>query len=272
MNDVVSKALANGEQAHRSEWVDHLARAGLVAYGVVHLLIAWVALQLAFGGSNREASSKGAFAELASQPFGTVALWAVAVGLVLLVLWRVLEAAVGHQDEDDSKRWRKRAGSATKAVLYAVLAFTAIRMLVGGGGGGGGRSMTGTVMSWPGGQVLVVLAGLGVLAYAGWTAWRGWQEKFLEHLDHEGRAGEVGEAYRWFGKAGYLVKGLATGIIGVLVVHAGWTHQGKEDKGLDDALRTVLEQPFGPYLLAAVAAGLACYGLFNFARAAHLDR
>lgn len=271
MNDVAGTVRTTGERAHRSEWVDHLARAGLVAYGVVHLLITWVALQLAFGGSTREASSSGAFAELASQPFGSVALWAVAVGLLLLVVWRVLEAAFGHQDDDGADLWRKRAGSGVKAVLYGALALTAVRTLL-GDGGGGGSSLTGTVMSWPGGQALVVAAGVAVVAYAGWTAYRGWSEKFLEHLDAQGRAGETGDAYRWFGKVGHLVKGLATGIVGVLVVHAGWTHEGKEDKGLDDALRTVLEQPFGPVLLAAVAAGLACYGLFSFARAAHLDR
>lgn len=253
--------------------MDHLARAGLVAYGVVHLLIAWVAVQLAFGESGRQASSTGAFAELASQPFGTVALWALSVGLWLLVLWRVLEAGFGHEDEEGSDRLRKRAASALKAFLYGALALSAVKVLISGSGSGsGGKSTTGTVMSWPGGQWLVVLAGLAVIGYAGWTAYRGWSEKFLEHLDHEGRMGEIGDLYRWFGKIGYIVKGISIAIVGGLVVHAGWTHEGKDDEGLGDALRTVLEQPFGPYLLTAVAAGLACYGLFCMARARHLDR
>src|SRR5690606_4744561 len=148
-------------------------------------------VQLAFGESGRQASSTGAFAELASQPFGTVALWAVAVGLVLLVVWRLLEAAVGHRDEDDKDQWRKRAASVLKAALYGVLAFTALKTLL-GDGGGKGRSMTGTVMAWPGGQWFVVAAGLAVLGYSGWTAYRGWSEKFLEHLDQQGRIGEIG--------------------------------------------------------------------------------
>ena len=271
MTDIAKNLKHTGKQAHESPWMDHLARAGLIAYGVVHLLIAWVAVQLAFGESGRQASSKGAFAELASQPFGTVALWALAVGLVLLVLWRVLEAAFGHQDEEGTDRLRKRAASALKALLYGVLAFTALKTLL-GDSSGKGKSMTGTVMGWPGGQWLVALAGVAVIGYAGWTAYRGWSEKFLENLDQQGRMSEIGDAYKWFGKIGYIVKGIATGIVGGLVVHAGLTHSGKQDKGLDDALRTVLEQPFGPLLLSAIAAGLACYGLFCFARARHLDR
>jgi len=246
-----------------------------VAYGVVHLLIAWVALQLAFGGTSQEASSKGAFEELSSHPFGTVALWAVALGLVLLVVWRLVEAAFGHLDEPEGKdRWLRRATSAGKAVVYGALAASALGVLL-GSGGSGGKPVTARVMGWPGGrwpggQWLVVLAGLGVLAYACWAVWHGWTDRFLRKLDHRGRTGEVGEVYRWLGKVGHVAKGISVGIVGALVVHAGWTHEG-DDEGLDDALRTVRDQPFGPYLLAAVAIGLACYGLFAFAQARHLD-
>lgn len=268
--DIGNSVKGSGERAEDSEWMDHVARAGLVAYGVVHLLIVWVTFQLAFGDWDRKASTSGAFHALAEKPFGTAALWALAVGLVLLVVWRVTEAAFGHQDEG-SDRTKKRAGSALKAVLYGLLAASALQILL-TSGGGGGKSLTGTVMSWPGGQWLVVVGGLAVIGYGGWTAYRGWSEKFLENLDAQGRIGEVGDAYKWFGKIGYIVKGLAIALVGVLVVRAGWTHSGKEDQGLGDALRTLLQQPFGPWLVAAVGLGFGCYGLFCFARARHLDR
>ena len=127
-------------------------------------------------------------------------------------------------------------------------------------------------MGWPAGQWLVALGGVVILVYGGLTVYRGWSDKFLENLDQQGRMSEISDAYKWFGKVGYIAKGISIGLIGALVVHAGVTHSGKKDKGLDDALRTLLEQPFGPVMLAAVAAGLGCYGLFAFARARHLDR
>ena len=40
----------------------------------------------------------------------------------------------------------------------------------------------------------------------------------------------------------------------------------------DQALRDVLQRPFGPTLLLLIAAGLGCYGLFCFAWARHLSR
>ena len=116
-----------GRQAEQSDVLDHAVRIGLVAYGVVHLLIGWLAVQLALGDHSESASAQGAMAELAQQPFGTVLVWAVAVGLYLLVLWRVLEAAFGHRDSDGKDRVRKRVVSGGKAVIYLALAVTATR-------------------------------------------------------------------------------------------------------------------------------------------------
>ena len=72
-----------------------LITVGLITYGVVHLLIAWIALQLAWGGGGGQASQQGAMAELAGNPVGLVVLWATAIGMVALVVWQVSEAING---------------------------------------------------------------------------------------------------------------------------------------------------------------------------------
>ena len=72
-------------------------------------------------------------------------------------------------------------------------------------------------------------------------------------------------------KAGYTAKGVAFGIVGSMFLYAGLTHDPKESGGLDQALHKVLQQPFGPFLLGLIALGLACYGLFCFARARHFN-
>jgi hypothetical protein len=262
-----------GRQAERSDTLDHLVRAGLVAYGLVHLLIAWLAVQLAFGEHSEKASTSGAMHQLAQQPFGKVLVWAVAVGLFLLVAWRLLEAAVGHRDEEGSSRVRKRVASALKAVIYGAVGVTALKVALGSGGSGGGEDgFTAKLMKLPGGQWLVAGVGVAIIGYAGNVAWRGWAEKFAEHLDTEGKLGTSGATYLVIGKLGHIAKGLALAVVGGLFVYAGATHQAKESGGLDEALQKVLEQPFGPVLLVAIAVGIACYGLFCFARARHLDR
>jgi hypothetical protein len=261
-----------GRDAKDSDWLDHAVRAGLVAYGVVHLMIAWIALQLAFGDQGGNASSSGALQALAKQPFGQVLIWLVALGMFLLVVWRLLEVAAGHREEDGGTRLRKRLGSAGKAVIYGSIGVSALQVAMGSGSGGGSDSMTARLMDLPAGQWIVGLVGLGIIAYGASLVVRAWTEKFAEHLDTEGRSGDAGRAYLLFGKVGYNAKGLAIGLVGGLFVYAAVTHDAQKSGGLDQALHKVLQQPFGPFLLAAIALGIGCYGLFCFARARHLSR
>ena len=260
-------------RAGNSEWMDAAVRVGLVSYGVVHLLIAWLGLRLAFGGGGGSASSQGAFHELARNALGRASLYVVAFGFLALVVWQGLEAAQGHRDEEGRKRLFKRVASGGKVVVYAVLGYSALSTAQGSSSGGGGaQGWTARIMGAPGGPVLVALVGIGVLVVAGFLAYRGWTEKFRSKLDAQGQRGSAGTAYVRLGKAGYLSKGVALGVVGGLFVTAAATHDPQKSGGLDQALHTLLQQPFGVALLAVVALGLACYGLFCFAWARHLDR
>jgi len=273
MGEVAEKAGQLGRDAHESNWVDHAVRAGLVAYGAVHLIVAGLAAQLALGDKSENASNAGALHALAEQPMGAVLVWLVAIGMLLLVAWRLLEFATGYHDEsDDAKRWRKRAGSLGKAVIYGALAWSAFKTAIGDGSSGGTDSTTAKLMDLPGGQLIVGAVALAIIAYGIMLIFRGWTEKFTEHLDAQGQSGKDGSAYVLFGKAGYIAKGIAIGVVGGLFAYAAVTHEAKKSGGLDQALQTVLEQPFGQVMLLAIALGIACYGLFCFARARHLDR
>jgi hypothetical protein len=264
-----------GRDAQQSSWLDGAARVGLVAYGAVYLLLAWVAAQVALGDKSEDASPNGALHELASQPFGRVLVWAVAAGLLLLLVWQLIEAAFGHREHEGTDRLRRRLTSVGKAVVYGALALTAGRVAVGAGSSSSSktsRGMTAKLMDLPGGQWLVFVVGLGFLVACVVMAWQGWQEKFAEHLETEGKLGYSGAGYLLLGKVGYIAKGIAFGLVGALLCYAGLTHESEKSGGLDQALQEVLKQPFGPYLLLAMAIGLACYGLFSLAQARHLDR
>lgn len=246
-------------------------RLGLIAYGTVHLLIAWLALQLALGDNEGSADSNGAMHQLAEQPFGHALLWAVTAGLAVLVVWRLLEAAVGHRHDDGAERVRHRLGSLGKAVIYGAVAWSALKVSIGAGSGSSGRTTTARLMDLPAGAWLVGLVGVAIIGYGVRHVVRGLSEDYAEHLTGEGRSGDAGTVYLALGKVGYVAKGLVIAAVGGLFVYAAVSHDPERSGGLDDALRTVLRQPFGPYLLAAIAAGLAAYGLFCFARARHLS-
>jgi hypothetical protein len=273
MTSISTQAEQAGRQAHQSDWLDHAARIGLVAYGLVHLVVAWLAVQLALGDKEGSADSQGAVQQLAEQPYGQALVWCVAIGMFLLALWQALEALFGYRHEEGFTQVRKRVTAAGKAVVYVVIGITAVHAATGPttSSKNGTDSTTATVMDWPGGQVIVSALGLAIIGIGGHLVHRAWTESFAKHINAEGRRGSSGTAYLRFGKAGYTAKGVAFGIVGVLFLYAGLTHDPKKSGGLDQALHTVLQQPFGSVLLVLVALGLGCYGLFCFARARHFN-
>ena len=267
---------ADDVAAHaHDDWADHLVRLGFVAYGVVHLMVGFVALRLALGDSAGSADTRGALAELARQPFGRTLLWLVVAGMAVLVVWRLVEVAVDHRDDDGASLWAARGGDLLKAVVYGVVGWSAARVASGSGSGSGGsgsETWTARLLALPAGAVLVGIVGLAVVGYGAWTAWRGLSEKHREHLVPEGLSGTSGDVLLRLGTAGHLAKGVSIALVGTLFCYAALTHDADRSGGLDEALRTVLEQPFGPWLLGLIAVGIGLYGVWCLARARYLDR
>ena len=165
-----TSANQSAKQVAQSRPVKIGARIGIVAYGVTHLLIAWLALQVAFGQGGEQADQNGAFQALAER--------ALRAGAALGAGHRVrrrgaVAAGAGHlglqlRVRTTRRTVRKRAVSGAKAAVFLVFAFLAGQTAAGGGGGGGGQQGAAAgVLGLPGGQLLVGAVGLGILAAGG---------------------------------------------------------------------------------------------------------
>lgn len=253
------KATQAGERARRSTVLRVLVTIGLLVYGVVHLLIGWIAAQLAWGGSSEQASHSGALQELAEKPFGGVLLWVVAVGLFVLVLWQGIEALVGHRDKDGAARALKRLSSVGRAAVYLVLGASAARTATGSASGGGEETLTARLLAQPAGQLLVAAVGLGILAVGIHHLYKAVTADFTDDLTPGIPPTTVA-----LGRAGYGAKGIAFGIVGILFGWAALTYDPDKAGGLDAALRTLRDQPAGSALLSLIALGIACFGIYCF--------
>ena len=251
------------EQAGSSTSLELLARGGLIAYGVVHLLVGWLALRIAWTSSDRNADASGALKTLAGQPFGSVLLWLIAVGLVMLALWQAGEAVWGHRHRDRSERVKKRVTNAARAVVYAGLGVSAASVALGSGSSSSQsqRQATSGVLDWPGGRVIVVVVGLVIVAVAVAHIVKAVRKSFLDDLDTSSMSRAARKGVERLGELGYVAKGVALGLIGGLLTYATVTLD-RQRTGLDGAMQTIAEQPFGKFLLTAVAAGFVAFGVF----------
>jgi hypothetical protein len=251
----------DSEQIRGSRWYHLLIGIGLVSYGLVHLLLAWIAGKVALGRGG-DASSAGAMQQLAKQPLGAALLWIMAVGLFSLVIWQVIEAIVGHEESDPKRRNARRASSIGRAIVYLALGVLAVRVAMGSGSSSGKAedTVSARLMALPAGRYLVAAVGVVVIVVGVSQIVKGIRRKFVERdLD-----GSVARGVTWLGSAGWAAKGVALGLIGALFLLAAISYDPKKAGGMDQALTALRGQPFGPVLLMIVAAGLAAFGVYCF--------
>ncbi|WP_222195408.1 DUF1206 domain-containing protein [Modestobacter italicus] len=269
-SDTVSAAGRAGD----SDALEHLARVGLVAYGVVHLLIAWLALQLAWGGGGGSADQSGAMATLAAQPFGTPLLWVLAVGLLALAVWQLAvvlryRGALSGSGDARKQAATKVGKAVAKTVVYVFFAVTAIRFATGSGQSSSGQEeqTVAGVLGWPGGRYLVGAAALVLLGVGVYHVHKGLTKGFLKEIDTVDASTGQRRVIERLGQVGYPAKGVALGVVGGLIGWAAITFDPEKASGLDGAMHTLLDAPFGQALLTLVALGIAAFGVFCFFRA-----
>ena len=254
-------------------WIERLARYGYAAKGVVYVLVGSLAALGAFkGGGGGATDSRGALTQVVYQPYGRVMLGVVAVGLAGYALWRVVQAL--RDTEEKGRSWKGlavRAGYACIGVVYAGLSYSAVQLILGHGAGKGSdettKGWTAFALMFPLGQLLVGLAGLGVIGFGLWQCYKAFTARFCRKWKrHEMQEHAHGLAMR-AGQVGLVARAVVFFIIGLFLIQAAWYARAEEARGLSGALRALEQRPYGPYVLGAVALGLVAYGLYMFVEA-----
>jgi MFS family permease len=248
-------------EAAESGPIRTLGRVGLVAYGIVHLLVAYLVVRVALGGGAK-ADKTGALQTIAEQPAGRFFLWVLTVGLVALAIWQLAEAGWGHRYR--RRRTLQRLVSLGEAAVAGALAFSSFKVASGKKGNSKQEkaAFIDKVFDWPAGELLVALAGLGIVAIAIYLVHRGVAKTFVSDLDLSGAEPHARDAAIRFGQVGWPGLGVAYGILGLLLVYSAVTYDPEKATGMDTALKTLAGQPYGTGLLLIVAAGLACFGAY----------
>ncbi len=265
----LSKAAAASPQVSR--WAILLARLGLVARGVVYLTIGGLAFLAAFSTGGQTTDREGAVQKIGEQPFGDLLLWVLALGILGYILWRWAQAAFDLEREgDDGKGLFKRAGYFASGAAYAGLLVVTIKTATGTATPGGDQSTedwTATLLEQPFGRWLVAGVALIILGVAVMQFMQAAKCGFAQHL----RGGNLtAEQERWAvqaGRFGHAARGVAFLLIAWFMAQAALQSQAEEAGGMAQALATLARQPYGMWLLGAVGAGLALFGIYSFIEA-----
>jgi hypothetical protein len=252
-----------------------LARLGYAAKGVVYIIIGWLAVQLVIGAGGKTTDQRGALQTISEQPYGKFLLALVVIGLLGFAIWCFLQAWFDTEGKgSDLKGIIGRLGYAVTGVSYAILAFGAFQLVSGMGTSSTSKSTTSSTQdvtaqllkhSW--GVAVVVILGLIVIGVACYLFAKAYSAKFQNRLLLTGLSAQLRRGVVFLGRFGYAALGVVFSIIGIFLIVAAVQHNPHEAKGLDTALQTLIQQPFGPVLLVIVALGLIAYGVYSFVEA-----
>lgn len=265
----LKQAVSAAENVTNSRTLEVLARAGFAASGILHLLVGAIAIRLAMGGSGN-ADFSGAVAELSTQPAGPFLLWASFAACAALALWQTSDAIFDYNRLPTKEKAGKKAKAGAQALVFAGLALTLLSFARGTGSGGDNQraasDMTVNLMKAPGGVALLVVLGIAIAVTGVVYAIRGLRKSFEKHLVMPANQ-KARTAVTVLGVTGYVAKGIVLFLTGLLIAIATLQAHPEDATGLDGGLRALRDQPLGVYLLAAVGAGLICYGVFMIVRA-----
>jgi len=118
----------------------------------------------------------------------------------------------------------------------------------------GGRWLVGIV------GLVIVVAGLVLVA-------EGVRRKFMNYLELSQMSRRTRRLVERLGMVGTAARGVVFALAGVLVTEAAVTYQPSKAGGIDKALLTLRNQPFGELLLILAALGLIIFGVYGLCEA-----
>ena len=244
-----------------------MVRAGFVARALTYGVIGAITLALALGAGEAAApNQQGALSLIASGPLGRVAVAVAAVGLLGYALWKLGQAMFGRGPEGGGKPDLKdRIANAAGGIVYLAFLAVAIRILFGSSGGGSrepSKAAAG-VLGWPGGPVIVGIAGGALIAISAYQVYDAFRGRFAEDAKLREMGPLATGTFMVLGHVGLVARALVFALVGYFVVKAAIDFNPRDAVGLDGVLARVHHQPFGPWLLGLIAAGLLVFAVYS---------
>ena len=251
--------------------MEGLARFGYAVRGLIYFVIGLLSILLAFGYGADTTDQQGAIAVIGKQPFGRLLLWLVLAGLVCYSLWGLIRAILNpFHKAHDTKGFAVRVGYLVSGVAYASLILPTYGLISGGTQPaqkgvqqGQIQRFVATVLAMPAGKWLVGIVGIIVILIGLYQMIQGFMPVFDKQIKLVNLTPVQTKRVHFLGRFGTVSRGAILSLMGVFLVTAAYMSNSKLAKGFDSAITSILQQPYGRWLMGMIALGLISLGIYS---------
>lgn len=243
-----------------------IARTGYIAKGAVYFMVGLLTLQAAIGMGGQTSDATDALREFIYQPFGTVLLIGILIGLVAHAIWRILQGVIDPENRGKGPETLFfRLIDFLTGCLYLSLSFAAWQILQGLNAQNSDQNTevwVGRILELPYGNWLVMVCAVAILVGGLYQFYTAWKAGFEYSFDNFNMSQAEQNTLRWLGRIGISAWGVVYCMVAYLFYNASVTFDADEAGGLAEALSALQNQPFGTWTLRITAVGLVTYGVY----------
>lgn len=246
-----------------------LARYGCFSIGMVYLIVGVIAI-LSFMKMSEDAADEARMIEIIMDvPLGEALLWGMIVGLAGYIVWRLYEAITDpYEMGGDYFGLAKRTGIALSGLGYAIIAYSAIQIILGNNRGTEQETQlfVAEVFTWTGGRWLVGISGL-VTAITGLIQFyyvvKG---NYVQRIHLDKFSAGLSKVVHGLAWAGFVARGVLLLVLGYFFVKAAIKVDPGEVGDTDSAFDFIGAggSTLGDIAFLLVACGTIAYGIFMF--------
>ena len=267
-HSVAKRARSATERTVSNRGLELLERLGYLVRGVLYATMGALAFGIAIGMGGTATDPAGSLALLTNNGAGRFVLLAVIVGLGAYACWGFVRAIFDplHRG-DDAPGIADRLGFMWSGIAYTSLVLFALKLLAGSSPNrrDATQSAIASVLSWPAGKWLAV--GIGLIAVGVGIG------QFVEAVSATFKKDlKRMQMKKWeknlvdnLGRIGMISRGVTFTLVGWFVLQSGLHQDASRAHGYGGAFIFLLGQPYGHFLLAAVAIGFIALGVHSFA-------
>lgn len=254
------------------ESLKKFAKIGIASKGVVYLLVGGLTCAAALGlGGQSSSGKKESLSFVYSQPFGKVLLFIIGIGLLGYTFYRIMVAI--KYDKSNKEWyfvWGKKIAYAGSGLIYAAVAYSAIKMAVnsssGGSGGDSKQSIIQELLGSTAGQVVLFVFACIIIGRALFQFYMAWTGKFSKRIEESRLDKKSQKTMEYTGVFGYSSRGIVICIIAYMFIKAVLQNDPSNAEGTSKSFE-LIQSNFGPLVLAIISLGLFAYGVFMLIKA-----